>query len=431
MGDAGWLASLGGDAAEDEAGAGWLSSLPEAEGGGAQQPAGKAGQESPESEEEKPEDELVSMGFGREDVVTALKAAEGDLDEALVSLSQRAAKRARKGMKPEAAHTEGGFEVDGGVRCVLRDNGDVALLLPFAPEEAGPVVGKKSKSGIVFDGMDEWLWELYDSHRPRPAPLPPSFCPKAACTAFDQGNPYVWNDFANEAEILEANKVLEEMFTQKKLVRDSSAWINECQEGGYARNRKSLEGQKREDACGFWDLQGNDPAPPEPVLRLFRRLEAAGERLRAVNGWPLLCSRLGMGAVYDGQGARYTQHRDNEWQRHLRTRTRKRPPSTQRTGGDNVGAWMNFREVAMLAYINLPGQFGEDESGRQAGGRLRCHLDTQRGDLTGSSARGLLDVAPVGGRAVIFRAREMLHEVLPSFARRYCLVLWFQTCEDA
>jgi len=92
---------------------------------------------------------------------------------------------------------------------------------------------------------------------------------------------------------------------------------------------------------------------------------------------------------------------------------------------------MNFRELTMLAYVNPPGQFGENECGRQAGGRLRCYVDTQRGDLTGATAREHMDLAPLGGRAVIFRARELLHEVLPSFARRYCLTLWFCTSEDA
>merc|ERR1740129_2734681 len=101
-----------------------------------------------------------------------------------------------------------------------------------------------------------------------------------------------------------------------------------------------------------------------------------------------------------------------------------------RSSQEPEGAWMNFRELTMLAYVNLPDAFGEDEAGRQAGGRLRCYVATKRGDLSGATAREHLDLAPRGGRAVIFRSRELLHEVLPSFARRYCLTLWFCTCDD-
>eukprot|EP00971_Amphidinium_carterae_P283659 5631569-Amphidinium_carterae.1 len=70
------------------------------------------------------------------------------------------------------------------------------------------------------------------------------------------------------------------MFLRKELSRGSSSWLDECSEGGHARNRKALEGQRRDDACGFWDLQGGEPAPPAPILLLFRRLEAAAAKLR-------------------------------------------------------------------------------------------------------------------------------------------------------
>lgn len=376
------------------------------------------------------------MGFAREAAAAALEAAGGDFDEALARLASREAHAAKR-PRLAAEGAEGGegdcIELDG-VQCVFRGRGELTLRLPHDPEEVGPVVGKRAGhgGGLVFDGMDEWLWELHDSHKPRVAPLPPSFSAKAVVAALDDGAPYDWDTFATADEIREAHAALEAMFARRELARGSTAWVDECAEGGHARNRRALEGQRREDACGFWDLQGGAPAPPTPILLLFRRLEAAAERLRAEHGWPLLCSRLGMAAVYDGHGACYQQHRDNEWQRHLRTRTRRRPPSKQRTAsGESVGAWMNFRELTMLAYVNLPEQFGGDEVGQQAGGRLRCYVDTRRGDLTGDSAREHLDLAPVGGRAVIFRSRELLHEVLPSFARRYCLTLWICTCEDA
>jgi len=91
---------------------------------------------------------------------------------------------------------------------------------------------------------------------------------------------------------------------------------------------------------------------------------------------------------------------------------------------------MNFRELTMLAYVNLPEHFDESEQGQAAGGRLRCYADTKKGDLVGSTASELVEVAPLGGRAVIFRSRELLHEVLPAYARRFCLTLWFCTGLD-
>merc|ERR1712190_393868 len=101
-------------------------------------------------------------------------------------------------------------------------------------------------------------------------------------------------------------------------------------------------------------MGGNDPAPPPQIFRMFRRLEAAAAKLREDYGWPVLCSKLGMAAVYDGKSSRYSQHRDNEWQRHLRPRS-TRARGTRKAGNGNdknkdsdlEGAWMNFRELTM------------------------------------------------------------------------------------
>ena len=43
---------------------------------------------------------------------------------------------------------------------------------------------------------------------------------------------------------------------RRQLTRGSGVWVDECAEGGHARNRRALAGQRREDACGFWDVQG-------------------------------------------------------------------------------------------------------------------------------------------------------------------------------
>lgn len=52
------------------------------------------------------------------------------------------------------------------------------------------------------------------------------------------------------------------------------------------------------------------------------------------------------------------------------------------------------------------------------GGALRCYNEE---DHTGGTWR---DVAPIGGRLVLFWSTKLLHEVLPAFAARYALTLW-------
>lgn len=425
----------------------WLSSLP-APGEEVQdqeddvEPVAAA--EPEEEPDETPFGQLVALGYPKEDVLEALNETGGDFTESLAKLSVKVpvlVQAAPKSVLQVDAEVQVQIgepvEVEG-ISCALTKEGRLLLRLPLVPDCLGPVVGSHETDGssIVFDGMDDWLWELYECHRPRPAPLPPSFDAKTVRNCFDAGAPYVWNDFATEEEARAAHDSLEAMFSNKQLARGSGVWVDECTEGGHARNRRALEGQRRDDACGFWDLQGGEPAPPPDVMVLFRRLEAAAEELARVNGWPLLCSRLGMAAVYDGHGAAYSQHRDNEWQRHLRPRSAsfdsagvKRRRKTNGGAGE-PGAWMNFRELTMMAYVNMPGAFGEDEAGKAAGGRLRCYVNTRKGDLVGSTASELLDVAPLGGRAVLFRSRDMLHEVLASYGRRYSLVLWICTPHD-
>ncbi|CAK8996768.1 unnamed protein product [Durusdinium trenchii] len=378
-------------------------------------------------------EELTSMGFEACEATEALETCQDDLVEALAFLSQRHKKRRVEGGQKPALET---LEVEG-IKCSVTAEGELVMLLPGDELRGGPVIGhRKADGSLLFEGMDDWLWELYEGHRPREeleGDL--HFDPAAVRAALEEGAPYVWDGFASAAEIQQAHAALEEMFQRGQLSRGSGLWVDECNEGGHARNRKALEGQQRDDACGFWDVQGGAPAPPAPVLKLFHRLEVAAARLRSSFGWPLLCSRLGMAAVYDGQGACYEQHRDNEWQRHLRSRTpqgllpKTAAEAQQRRLelGESGGAPMNFRELTMLAYVNMPEDFGDHAVGRANGGRLRCYVATKRGDLRGDTAQQLQDLEPLGGRAVIFRSKDLLHEVLPSFCRRYCLTFWVCT----
>ncbi|CAJ1434426.1 unnamed protein product, partial [Effrenium voratum] len=258
--------------------------------------------EEPKSEEEDAGtalEELLSMGFKEKEATEAL-ASGGDLMEAVALLAK---KRAEEGPQ----QSEETLEVEG-IRCGFSEDGELVMLLPGDELRPGPVVGHKAPDGaVVFDGMDDWLWELYEGHKPRPGGELPAFDSEAALAALEDGAPYVWDGFASAAEIREANHALEEMFQRllrwgkvgfnswgaragqnywlllgpgcrRQLTRGSGVWVDECAEGGHARNRRALAGQRREDACGFWDVQGGEPPPPAPVLRLFRRLEAAACR---------------------------------------------------------------------------------------------------------------------------------------------------------
>jgi len=425
-----WLGSLPGETKADP-GASWLGSLPHETVVEPEKPS-KEVEVDELLEPPNPEDELVALGFELSAVLAALAANAGDFDEALASLThERAAKRQRTDL-PDGQNEEVGdelLEIEG-IQCSLTKAGELVMRLPEDPQPLGPRIGRRKADGesITFDGMDDWLMELYESHPPRVAPLPPSLDLSMVKTELDRGAAYIWNRFATTDEVASAHAELEALFADGKMKRGDASWIDECAEGGHASNRRTLEGVKRKDACGFWDLRGGTPAPPPAIMTFFRRLEAAAVKLREVHGWPVLCSRVGMAAVYDGQGAFYSQHRDNEWQRHLRPRIL---PAGSPPGPDGAGAWMCFRELTMLAYVNPPEVFGEDEAGKLAGGRLRTYVNTQRGDLTGTTASEFIDVPPCGGTAVIFRSRELLHEVLASHKRRYCLTLWFQTTSDA
>lgn len=48
------------------------------------------------------------------------------------------------------------------------------------------------------------------------------------------------------------------------------------------------------------------------------------------------------------------------------------------------------------------------------GGCLRCFVGAEPDDEYGTTAKVVRDVAPVGGRLVMFRSRDLLHEVRPT-----------------
>jgi Rps23 Pro-64 3,4-dihydroxylase Tpa1-like proline 4-hydroxylase len=113
-----------------------------------------------------------------------------------------------------------------------------------------------------------------------------------------------------------------------------------------------------------------------------------------------------MCATYNGNGAHYVAHRDNVCV----------------AGDDSHGTGdadcANLREVTAILYTSLDWK-------EPHGGCLRVHkaVSTASDDAGDDS---FVDVAPLAGRLVLFRSKEVLHEVLPSFATRTAVSCWFQ-----
>ena len=106
-------------------------------------------------------------------------------------------------------------------------------------------------------------------------------------------------------------------------------------------------------------------------------------------------------SLYDGvrrARPRYVPHRDNDPVR--------------------MGDGENHRELTAILYLDAAPAPG-------AGGELRCYLGTAPTDTTGATATETVDVAPAPGRLVLFRARDLVHEVRPVVGwRRAALSVW-------
>lgn len=410
-----WLASLGAGDDEDASqaiddqggsadGAGaWLASLA---GNGSENTTTTSAAHATSGEaSDEVEDSaawLEDMGFATDAVRAALGSTGGDADEALRRLRQelpvgeeeqeeaesggeagQSAKRRRLAVASEDLMDMEGF------KCRLHGK-RLFLYLPQVGLD-GPEVGRvKTDGSMSFRGVDEWSQELYHSASPRPVPAKQqlsadAFDAATACEALAAGEPFVWRDFASEDEVMSAHAEMEEL--------NASGLLSAAAAGTTAAVKA------RSDKVAFVSVCGDRPSCPPNMLKLYRRLEAAAAALEWPRGEQLLMPRLGMASIYDADGSRYEAHRDNE--------------------RDSRSRWLNHRALSMIAYVNPTGfQRPED------GGQLRCHVGASTGDRMGASASRVEDIAPKGGVAVLFDARRVLHEVLPSHARRYALTLW-------
>jgi hypothetical protein len=127
-----------------------------------------------------------------------------------------------------------------------------------------------------------------------------------------------------------------------------------------------------------------------PVVSLLRGVPAEVER-HAGWPWPLAVPPLVQAALYDGSPAApayYHKHLDCS------------DPS------------VNPRRLTAILYLNPPPpQF----DAARDGGQLRVHL---------ARGGGTRDIAPAGGRLLLFNSCEVEHEVLPTTSSRMAVTLW-------
>ena len=137
-------------------------------------------------------------------------------------------------------------------------------------------------------------------------------------------------------------------------------------------------------------------------------LASVAHALNQSLGLELLVPEAAMVTCFDGNGSHFVAHRDNAC---------TIPDDADASSPSAQTGCINAREVTAIIYGNVDW----DES---HGGALRCHVGADKDDGSGETATDVRDVAPHAGRLVLFKSRELLHEVLPSYGRRVAISLW-------
>ena len=96
------------------------------------------------------------------------------------------------------------------------------------------------------------------------------------------------------------------------------------------------------------------------------------------------------------------------------------PPAAGAADGDDAAA----AGAGAAAGAAGAGAGGSSWDPLQDGGSLRCWVGATLADDTGETAEEVLDLAPIGGRSVVFPSRELLHAVTPTHRRRLAMTAW-------
>lgn len=113
-------------------------------------------------------------------------------------------------------------------------------------------------------------------------------------------------------------------------------------------------------------------------------------------------------SCYDSVGSHYKPHRDTPDMNHYHPLRWL------------LQAGLIERETTIILYLNDV----DWDSGTEDDGCLRCFLGTTAGDDVGTTATEILNIAPKGGRLVIFDSKKILHEVRPCSKRRAAITCW-------
>lgn len=112
-------------------------------------------------------------------------------------------------------------------------------------------------------------------------------------------------------------------------------------------------------------------------------------------------------SCYNGLGSHYKPHRDT-------------PEKSFHPLNWLLQAGLNERETTIILYLNEV----DWDIGNNHDGCLRCFLGTLPNDDIGSSATEIINIAPKGGRIVIFDSKKILHEVRPCSRQRAAITCW-------
>eukprot|EP00747_Dinoflagellata_sp_TGD_P017191 gnl/TRDRNA2_/TRDRNA2_125660_c0_seq2.p1 gnl/TRDRNA2_/TRDRNA2_125660_c0~~gnl/TRDRNA2_/TRDRNA2_125660_c0_seq2.p1 ORF type:complete len:319 (-),score=49.71 gnl/TRDRNA2_/TRDRNA2_125660_c0_seq2:3-959(-) len=171
-------------------------------------------------------------------------------------------------------------------------------------------------------------------------------------------------------------------------------------------------------SCGHSELAG--------AVQMLRRLPQVLEDPNDPTVVPLAAPARAMLSLYDG-GAAYAEHVDGVPRSQLGffgAVQAARATGSLFSGMARLAAGsssVRFREYTCILYLNA-----EDWDASHDGGCLRVFPAASSTEL-GSS----LDLAPIGGRLVVFCSRTMRHAVLPSRRQRIAMTMWLEDAAAA
>uniref|UniRef100_A0A7S3M3F8 Fe2OG dioxygenase domain-containing protein n=1 Tax=Spumella elongata TaxID=89044 RepID=A0A7S3M3F8_9STRA len=220
----------------------------------------------------------------------------------------------------------------------------------------------------------------------------------------------VIKDVLLESELASARTAALDVFSQGRLNFAGGNSISVRQDKVcFVRGNDGTEGGADEEARAHTPIGVGLQHCISLLRGTTQRLQELGYNRSTNHKVPMQCQL----AHYAGNGnSSYTAHRD----------------AASDTNFYEIGllAWLRAkdyrrRSITAILYLNEPDW---DASPDVDGGSLKCYIQADSDDVTGSTATRVDKVCPTGGTLVIFDSRYLLHEVEPSHRDRLALTLW-------